>query len=94
MWSLVGYLGVPQYNEPFTAAGFGKAMELPAADGFDAVVFAVPHVEYVAMDVPAWLGAARPLVVDANDVLPADRLRELALAGCRVWSIGRGEISA
>jgi UDP-N-acetyl-D-glucosamine dehydrogenase len=69
-------------------------MEVPQAEGFDAVVFAVPHVEYVAMDVPAWLGAARPLVVDANDVLPADRLRELARAGCRVWSIGRGLVSA
>jgi len=31
MWSLVGYLGVPEYAEVFTAAGFGKAMELAAA---------------------------------------------------------------
>jgi probable F420-dependent oxidoreductase len=31
MWSLVGYLGVPQYGEVFTAAGFGRARELAAA---------------------------------------------------------------
>ena len=67
--------------------------ELPSAEGFDAVVFAVPHQEYVEMDVGEWLGPARPLIVDANDVLATDVLRELAAAGCRVWSIGRGRIS-
>jgi UDP-N-acetyl-D-glucosamine dehydrogenase len=67
--------------------------ELPAAEGFDAVVFAVPHAEYTGMDVGAWLGAATPLIVDANRVLPSERLRELAERGCRVWSIGRGPIT-
>jgi probable F420-dependent oxidoreductase len=28
MRTLVGYLGVPEYSQPFTAAGFGEAMEL------------------------------------------------------------------
>jgi probable F420-dependent oxidoreductase len=31
MWSLVGYLEVAGYGEMFTAAGFGKAVELAAA---------------------------------------------------------------
>ena len=44
---------------------------LPSPAGFDAVVFAVPHAEYRAIDMPRWLGAARPLVFDANNVLTA-----------------------
>ncbi|HMJ97313.1 MAG TPA: UDP binding domain-containing protein, partial [Thermoleophilaceae bacterium] len=68
--------------------------ELPGPDGFDAVVFAVVHDEYLAIDLLGWLGDARPLVVDANHVLLDSQLREAAGAGCRVWSIGRGDISA
>jgi UDP-N-acetyl-D-glucosamine dehydrogenase len=75
-------------------SGREVASDLPPAAGFDAVVFAVPHAEYVALDTEAWLGEARPLVLDANNVLSADRLRSLARAGCRVWSIGRGPVTA
>ena len=57
-------------------------------------MFAVPHASYVAMDVEEWLGGARPLVVDANEVLSAEQLRGIARRGCRVWSIGRGSIQA
>ena len=68
--------------------------EIPSPDGFDAVVFAVPHAEYVGMDVHDWLGSARPLILDANKVLNAGQLQRLAADGCRVWSIGRGPIAA
>lgn len=68
--------------------------DLPAPAGFDAVVFAVPHLEYRDVDLELWLADARPLVLDANDVLSVDRLRRLAATGCRVWSIGRGPIAA
>jgi UDP-N-acetyl-D-mannosaminuronate dehydrogenase len=68
--------------------------ELPDPGGFDAVVFAVIHDEYLAIDLLGWLGDARPLVVDANHVLLDSQLREAAGAGCRVWSIGRGDIDA
>jgi UDP-N-acetyl-D-mannosaminuronate dehydrogenase len=68
--------------------------ELPEAAGFDAVVFAVIHDEYLAIDLLGWLGDARPVVVDANHVLLDTQLREAANAGCRVWSIGRGDIGA
>jgi UDP-N-acetyl-D-mannosaminuronate dehydrogenase len=68
--------------------------ELPDPSGFDAVVFAVVHDEYLALDLPAWLGDARPLMVDANHVLRDSQLREAATVGCRVWSIGRGDVSA
>jgi nucleotide sugar dehydrogenase len=67
--------------------------ELPAPDGFDAVVFAVPHSQYAEMDLPEWLGQAKPLVVDASRVLDVEKLRDLAGRGLRLWSIGRGEIS-
>jgi UDP-N-acetyl-D-glucosamine dehydrogenase len=70
------------------------ASELPSPEGFDALVFAVPHAEYVAMDVAAWLGEARPLVVDAAKVLQTEQLRRVAAAGSRVWSIGRGPVEA
>ena len=67
--------------------------ELPAPKGFDAVVFAVPHSQYAEMDLPEWLGQAKPLVVDASRVLDVEKLRDLAGRGLRLWSIGRGEIS-
>jgi UDP-N-acetyl-D-glucosamine dehydrogenase len=67
---------------------------LPDAAGFDAVVFAVIHDEYLAIDLLSWLGDARPLVVDANNVLLDTQLRDAARAGCRVWCIGRGDVSA
>jgi UDP-N-acetyl-D-glucosamine dehydrogenase len=67
---------------------------LPDPAGFDAVVFAVMHDEYLALDLVGWLGGARPLVVDANRVLLDAQLRAAAELGCRVWSIGRGDMSA
>jgi nucleotide sugar dehydrogenase len=68
--------------------------ELPAPEGFDAVIFAVGHEAYRNLDLPRWLAAARPLVVDAHAVLSADDLAAAAHAGCRVWGIGRGEVTA
>jgi hypothetical protein len=68
--------------------------ELPDPDGFDAVVFAVPHAQYAELDLPGWLGEATPLVVDASRVLDVHKLRDLAARGLPVWSIGRGEIRA
>lgn len=66
------------------------AAELPAAAGLDAVVFAVAHDEYRALDM-RWLDGARPLVFDANNVL-TDAQREAARRlGCRVAAIGRGD---
>lgn len=64
---------------------------LPPAEGFDAVVFAVPHRAYVNLDVDAWLGAANPLVFDANRVLSPAQLEQLRTRGGRFASIGRGE---
>ncbi len=68
--------------------------EMPSPEGFDAVVFAVGHDEYVNMDLLAWLGDSQPLILDANDVLTAPMLRQLAEKGCTVWGIGRGPVVA
>lgn len=76
---------VPRWGE----LGRDVATTLPAPNGVDAVVFAVPHREY--RDVaPAWLAGRTPLIFDANDVLTTDQRRAFAQAGCRVECIGRG----
>ena len=63
---------------------------LPPPGSFDAVVFAVPHREYVTLDFDAWTNGSRPLVVDANGVLTEEQQRRLRELGCRFASIGRG----
>ena len=74
------------------ADGVPVVGEMPSAEGFDAVVFAVGHREYLEMDLLAWLGDSRPLVLDANDVLSGRMLEQLAEKGCIVWAIGRGPV--
>jgi len=64
--------------------------EIPSPDGFDAVVFAVPHREYVSIDLPTWLGDARPAIFDGFSVVSAEQRRLVAAMGCKVASIGRG----
>jgi nucleotide sugar dehydrogenase len=64
--------------------------EIPAPDSVDAVVFAVPHREYVELDVERWLNGSRPVILDANAVLSHEQHRLLHEMGCTVGSIGRG----
>ena len=65
------------------------SQELPKPDGFDAIIFAVAHEEYLTLDLETWLGDARPLVFDSNNVLGENRLEKLQKRGCQVGSIGR-----
>jgi UDP-N-acetyl-D-mannosaminuronate dehydrogenase len=65
--------------------------ELPSPEGLDAVVVAVPHDSYRQLDFERWLGEARPVVLDAFDVLAPSQRDDLVRIGCRVASIGRGE---
>lgn len=84
-------------HDPYVSdwqAGAALVRELPEPSEFDAVVFGVAHDEYLELDLRRWLGAARPVILDANRVLGSDDLRELAAIGCTVWSIGRGGVSA
>jgi UDP-N-acetyl-D-glucosamine dehydrogenase len=64
--------------------------QIPPPDSFDAVIFAVPHREYAALDVAKWLDGSRPLVLDANGVLSEEQQRQLREIGCVLASIGRG----
>ena len=65
--------------------------ELPAAVGVDAVVFATPHREFQALDVPKWLGDSRPVILDTVNVM-TDKCRKLCRkAGIQVESVGRGD---
>lgn len=64
--------------------------DVPAADGLDAVVLAVPHQEYRQFPYEAWLGGHHPLFLDAFNVLSDSRRSALRALGCRVESMGRG----
>lgn len=66
---------------------------LPSPAGLDAVVLAVPHAAFQAIDLPKWLGSHRPLIFDANNVLTAAQRAAAGELGCRCYGIGRGEIS-
>ena len=71
--------------------GWDVPAGIPSPEGFDAVVFAVPHREYRELDLAEWLGDARPAIFDGFSVLTAEQRRLLRAEGCRVASIGRGE---
>lgn len=64
---------------------------LPAMlEGFDAVVLAVAHAEYGALDFASWFAESRPAVLDANNVLSEAQRAQLRRLGCLVGAIGRG----
>ncbi len=64
--------------------------DLPSPDGFDAIVFAVPHKPYRELNVVEWLGKATPLIYDADNVLGDEMRKALRTARVRVESAGRG----
>jgi nucleotide sugar dehydrogenase len=66
--------------------------DLPSLRGVDAVVFAVPHAGYRELDVERWLNGSRPVVLDSADVLSQAQRAALAALGCKVASIGRGDL--
>jgi nucleotide sugar dehydrogenase len=80
------------FADPLVDAEIGVPLhrDLPAADGFDAVILAVGHKPYRAIDLAAWSGATRPVVLDANGVLSRQQLQSLRQAGFKVAAIGRG----
>ena len=66
------------------------SMTLPAARGFEVIIFAIPHQDYQTLDLAQWLGDERPLVFDANHVLSASQWEVLQQLGCPTGAIGRG----
>ena len=65
-----------------------------ALEGAEAVILAVPHEPYLALDpdeVVRWAGA--PLaVIDCFGILPDDKIRRYFELGCEVKALGRGHI--
>lgn len=69
--------------------------DLPVAlKGMEAVIFAVPHEQYLQLspdDVVAWAG--RPIaVIDCFGILSDDKIRRYFELGCEVKALGRGHI--
>jgi UDP-N-acetyl-D-glucosamine dehydrogenase len=63
---------------------------LPTSTGFNSVIVAVPHQQYLDFDWSSW-GSRDSLILDASRVLKKEQ-RELARSkGIRVESIGRGD---
>ena len=80
------------FADPLVDAEIGVPLhfDLPDAHGFDAVILAVGHKQYRAIDLAAWSGAERPVVLDANGVLSRQQLQSSRQAGFKVAAIGRG----
>jgi UDP-N-acetyl-D-mannosaminuronate dehydrogenase len=80
------------FADPLVDAEIGVPLhrDLPDARDFDAVILAVGHKPCRTMDLAAWSGAERPVVLDANGVLSRQQLQSLRNAGFKVVAIGRG----
>jgi len=91
---LIGKRATVAFADPLVEAEIGVPLhrELPDAHGFDAVILAVGHKPYRTIDLAAWSGAARPVVLDANGVLSRQQLRSLRDAGFKIAAIGRGPL--
>ncbi len=65
-----------------------------ALDGVEALILAVPHKQYKALepaDVVKWAGG--PIaVIDAFGILSDDKIKEYFRLGCEVKALGRGHI--
>ena len=70
--------------------GISLVKELPEANLFDAVVFAVPHQQYKTIDLVSWASGCN-LLLDANSVLNKEQRKDLRDHNIRVESIGRGD---
>jgi UDP-N-acetyl-D-mannosaminuronate dehydrogenase len=64
---------------------------LPPLSNFDAVVLAVAHRDYAALDLASELADSNTIVVDANGVLRRAQQDALSEAGVRVVAVGRGD---
>lgn len=61
---------------------------LPSPQGIHAVILCVAHDEYSLLDLAAWLGDNRPVVLDANHVLTPAQRSSLLHIGCVTAAIG------
>lgn len=76
--------------EEWQEIGRTLTTELPDPGKLDAVVFAVPHDEYIELDIPRWLQGASPVIFDTNHVLTTRQANDVRSAGCVLEFIGKG----
>ncbi|MCH8476710.1 MAG: hypothetical protein LAT56_02060 [Wenzhouxiangella sp.] len=66
--------------------------KLPCPDDYDAVLFAIPHAEYKALDLAEWISDKNnTLVLDAYLVFSAEQRRAFRQKGVRMEAIGVGD---
>lgn len=65
---------------------------LSGLDKYDAIIFAVPHNEYVTENWGELLQGFKGLLIDANNVLNEKTRQLLLKSNAKLYSIGRGEM--
>ena len=66
------------------------ASELPSLENIDIVILAVPHQDYLSLDLTTWLTQKNVPVIDANCVLSDEQRLAYISKGGTLFSIGRG----
>ena len=64
--------------------------QIPDPKEFDAIVISVRHENFIKFDFVNWLIDARPVILDAVDLLDAKVRAEIRARGIRMTSLGRG----
>jgi nucleotide sugar dehydrogenase len=64
--------------------------QIPDPKEFDAIVISVRHENFIKFDFVNWLSDARPVILDAVDLLDAKVRAEIRARGIRMTSLGRG----
>ena len=65
--------------------------KIPNAKNFSAIVMAIPHREFLELNLVDWLDTARPIVIDAANITSRVDRDHCRLRGIRIESIGRGD---
>lgn len=78
----------PEFSRQFVTG------PLPEPSGFDAIVFAVAHRDYVNLDIKNWLQQQRPKILDANGVLTARQWQSIKQLNLEAASVGRGSVTS
>lgn len=63
------------------------------ASDFDIILFTVPHENYKHINFNKWISSKKPLIFDANNVLTSTQRKNIIDLGCKLYSIGRGELN-
>jgi nucleotide sugar dehydrogenase len=93
---LVGLGASVDFHDPYVSWWEELDLPVPATfgspDGYDAILFAVPHSQYSQLDLGAWINdKASTVVLDAYMVFTKAQREAFRRAGVRIESIGIGD---